>query len=829
MAGRAGTPGLGIFGEAVILRSCLFSTLLLSAGPVFAQSITGELRLTVLDVSGHGVHAEVGLVSDANQYNSTFSTDNEGKLDARRLPYGIYLLQIRAPSFAQISESVVIRSALPVDRTIQLKLAPVSESVTVNASATLIDPYRAGSVNEMGRQTIQNRLTSIPGRSVQDLVDSEPGWLYEGNAVLHPRGSEYQTQFVIDGIPLTENRSPGFGLPVEANNIQSMAIYTAGIPARYGRSLGGVVVVNTLEDEHPGLHGEFTLLGGSYSTGGIETQDQYTWGKNTAGFSGMGDMTGHYLNTPSPENYTNNGTTGDFSLNYARQFTPRDRLTTIASRELARYAIPNELVQQNGAYVPNGDNTDGCSGTVPAADDCVYIPGGQLQTGDNFETMGVISYEHIFSPRTMGALRGMSRDNSLDFYSNPASWPVNVTQHNDFKNIYFNGSITADRGRQEWEAGIQTDDNFLHENLSYLIPDCAEPNDLQCPFNVGVIDVAATSFAFKASRPDLEQAAFLEDSIQLGRWSVEAGLRWDHYQLMVNENAVSPRIAIARYFPSAGVQIHGSWDRIFQTPSFENLILSSSPAAQALDTAVPIVQLPVEPARGNYYELGATKAAFGRLRVDTNLYRRDVNNYADDSQIFSTGISFPIAFRKAIIYGAEGKLEVEQWGRFSGFASYSYMVGNVWNPVTGGLFLGGDAIDATSQLKGHSPDSQDQRHTLRDRIRFQINRRVWFALGSDYNTGLPFEANQTLQQDISEYGQAVVNHLNFDRGRIHPYFTQNASVSADLHRGEKATVRLQADEENLSNTMEVIDFGGLFSGNAIGPRRMSILRLVTTF
>ncbi|MGB0066058.1 MAG: TonB-dependent receptor, partial [Terracidiphilus sp.] len=670
---------------------------------------------------------------------------------------------------------------------------------------------------------------SIPGRAIQDLVNSEPGWLYEGNAVLHPRGSEYQTQFVIDGIPLTDNRSPGFGPSIEANNIQSMSIYTAGIPAQYGRSLGGVVVVDTIENEQPGWHGELTLLGGTYATGGIETQDEYAWGKNALGLSGAGNMTGHYLNTPVPENYTNNGTTGDFSLNYERQFTTKDHLTMIASHELARYEIPNELVQQNGGYVPNGNNTDGCSGPDPAADNCVTIPGGQLQTGDNFETMGIVSYEHVFSPKTMGDLRGMVRDNSLDFSSNPASWPVNVTQHNDFKNVYFNGSITADRGHQEWKAGIQSDNKLLHESLSYLIPDCTDPNDPQCPFNVGVIDVAATSFAFMGSRPDLEQAAYVEDSAQLDDWSIHAGLRWDHYQLMVNKNAFSPRVAIARYFPSVGIKVHGSWDHVFQTPSFENILLSSSPEAQALDTSVPIVQLPVEPARGNYYELGATKALFGKLRVDADMYRRDVNNYADDSQIFSTGISFPIAFRKAIIYGAEGKLEVQQWGRFSGFASYSYMVGNVWNPVTGGLFLGGDALDATSQLTGHSPDSQDQRHSLRDRVRCQVASRVWIALGSDFNSGLPFDANQTVQQDVSEYGQAVVNRLNFDHGRILPYLTEDASMSAELYKREKVSVRLQADGENLSNTLEVVDFGGLFSGNAIGPERSGMLRLTTEF
>lgn len=811
------------------MRRCAIVLFLLSALPALSQSNTGELRIALTDPSGRAVRTQVEIVSEANQYRHTFSTDAQGSLNARRLPYGIYQVRIDAPSFAPVSELVAIRSALPVDRTIQLKLASVSQSVTVHAAGTLIDPYRAGSVNEMGTQAIQNRVTSIPGRSIQDLINTEPGWLYEGNAVLHPRGSEYQTQFVIDGIPLIDNRSPGFGPSIEANDIQSMTIYTAGIPAQYGRSLGGVVVVNTIQNEQPGLHGQLTVMGGSYASGGIDTQDEYTRGKNTLGVSASGNMTSHYLNTPAPENFTNNGTTGDFGLNYERQFTPGDHLTMMATHELARYAIPNELVQQNGAWLPNPNNSNGCpvSGQEPAT--CVYIPGGQLQTADNFETMGIISWEHIFSPNTMGMLRGMSRDNSLDFYSNPASWPVNITQHNDFREMFFNGSLTADRGHQEWKLGVESDNKFLNENLSYLIPDCSNPSDPRCPFNVGVLDVAATSFAFTGNRPDLEQGAYAEDAIQFGNWSVDAGVRWDHYQLIVNQNAVSPRLAISRYFPSVGVKVHGSYDRIFQTPSFENILLSSSRAAQALDTTVPIVQLPVKPSNGNYYELGSMAGLLGRLRLDTNIYRRDLNNYADDSQIFSTGISFPIAFKKAIIYGAEGKLEFQQWGRFSGFASYSFMVGNVWYPVTGGLFLGGDALNAVTQLAGHTPDSQDQRNSVRARIRCQITPRMWLALGGDFDSGLPFDANQTVQQDVAEYGQAVVSHLNFARGRIHPYSTQNASVSADLYKRENLSIRLQADGENLSNTLEVIDFGGLFSGNAIGPHRMGMLRLITTF
>jgi hypothetical protein len=817
-----------------VMRKLVLSSLsiILLSLPVFPQSNTGELRLTVTDPSGLGVKSTVELVSEANQYHSTFTTDDQGNLDAKRLPYGIYQVLIEAPAFAKVSQPVEIRSALPLDRTIRLRVAPVSESLKVSASATLIDPYRAGSVNEIGQETIQNRLTSLPGRSMQDLVNSEPGWLYEGNAVLHPRGSEYQTQFVVDGIPLTDNRSASFGPePAEADDIESMKIYTAGIPAEFGRKMGGVVEVNTLKHQNPGFHGQLTMFGGSYDTAGIDTQDQYTWGKNTFGLSAAGNMTGHYLNPVVPENYTNNGTIADFSLSYERDLTPKDRLTLIVRHELARYQIPNELVQQNGAFLPNANNTTGCPPVAPADEpsDCVFIPGGQLQTGDNFETMGIATYQHIFSSDSLGVLRGMSRDNSTDFYSNPASWPLNATQHNDFKEIYFNGSLSVHRHRQEWKAGIESDNLFLHENTSYVIPDCANPNNPQCPINLGILDSGAITFAFTGTRPDIEQAAYVQDAIRLGKWSVNAGLRWDHYQLLVNQNAVSPRLAVSRYFPSLGVNIHAAYDRVFQTPSYENILLSSSPAAEAIDTSVAALQLPVQPSHGDYYELGATKAFFGKVRLDANMFRRQVNNYADDSQILSTGISFPIAFDHAILYGAETKLEIMQWRRFSGFASYSYIVGNVWNPVTGGLFLGDDATGATTQLTGHFPDSQDQRNTLRARIRYQVVPRLWLALGCDYNSGLPFQPDLTPQQYAAEYGQVVINHLNFNRNRILPYFTQNASIGVDVYHHEKRSVRFQGDVANLGNRLELIDFGGLFSGNAIGPSRQYTFRLVTSF
>ena len=150
-------------------------------------------------------------------------------------------------------------------------------------------------------------------------------------------------------------------------------------------------------------------------------------------------------------------------------------------------------------------------------------------------------------------------------------------------------------------------------------------------------------------------------------------------------------------------------------------------------------------------------------------------------------------------------------------------------PVTGGLFLGDDVTNATTQLTGHFPDSQDQRNTLRTRFQYQLLPRVWAAGGAEYGSGLPFQFGGTYQDALEQYGQQVVDRVNFERGRVRPGLSVNASLGADLHTSDKLTVRLQADGENLNNRLNVIDFNGLYSGNAIGPARSFGLRLSTNF
>ena len=774
------------------MRWLLHLGIALLALPLFAQSNAGELRLKVADPHGLGVKASVTLASEAAQIHRQLVTDDAGLLTARNLPFGPYQLRVESGGFSPYSGLIEIRTALPTEYLIQLSIAAASTAVNVTAEIPLLDPSRTNSSNRIDPQAITGRAASLPGRSLPDLVNSQPGWVYEGSAVLHPRGSEYQTQFVVDGVPLTDNRSPSSGLDVEADDVDSLTIYTAGIPAEYGRKMGGVVEVDTSKDDHPGLHGQAVISGGSFGTANGYMLAQYGWGKNALAVNGDAAFTDRYLNPPVLENYTNTATTTDFAARYDRDFSNHDRFGITLRREFSKFLVPNENLQQAA---------------------------GQIQHRDDFETIGIVSYQHIFSDHLLADLRGMVRSNTVGLDSNPQSTPIIAFQNRGFAEEYLKGTASYHLGRHELKAGFEADFTHLRENFNDIITNLSQ-------FEPGT----PPAFQFSGRGLDLEQSAFVQDLIRLGQWTVSAGLRWDHYQLLGNQNAVSPRLAVARYFRSANVVLHTSYDRAFQTPAFENILLASSPTVLSLNPEV--LRLRVRPSLGNYYELGLTKSLADKLKLDVNGFRRDMDNYADDDLLLNTAVSFPIAFRKAMIYGAEGKLELPHWRRFSGFLSYSYIVGSVYLPVTGGLFLGPDATNALNQTNGRFWDSQDQRNTAHGRLRYQLNGRAWIALGGQYGSGLPAVVDpspQAIQQDVAQYGQAIVDRVDFARQRVKPSFSIDASAGFDLWKRDQVATRLQADVQNLNNRLNLINFAGLFSGNAVAPPRSYSLRLQATF
>ena len=135
--------------------------------------------------------------------------------------------------------------AVPIAHSVTLLVAGTETTVEVRDTGTLLDTEGAGAAQHLGPDALQSRQSSAPGRSLVNLVDQQPGWLVEANGILHPRGSEYAVQYVIDGIPLYDNRSPAFAQGLGADEFESMTVRTANYPAEFGRKLGGVIEINT--------------------------------------------------------------------------------------------------------------------------------------------------------------------------------------------------------------------------------------------------------------------------------------------------------------------------------------------------------------------------------------------------------------------------------------------------------------------------------------------------------------------------------------------------------------------------------------------------------
>ena len=760
---------------------CFIFLVMCFAQSARAQRERGELQIEVRDPQGRSTAAAGELVSESNQVKKQFVIGADGKYLASELAFGVYRLSVAAEGFAVWTGLVEVRSPVPVRVAVGLGMAAVNIKVEVTDAATLLDPSETATIYSLSGETLREHGSAQAARSLSDAANDQPGWLYEANGALHPRGSEYQVQYVLDGMPLTQNRSPAFAPPIDAGDVESMRVMTAGYAAEYGRKLGGVIELMTEKNPPAGWHGRFEAGGGSFTSLNGAAELGYTGGQNHFELSGQGFHTDRYLDPPVQENFTNWGNGNGFSAAYQRDFSEHDRLRFTVSRSAARHTVPNERVQQAA---------------------------GQRQDADNGEASGQIYYQHISGSNLLWTLSGSLRDASAALRSNDLATPVIVAQNRGYREGYLRADVAGHTGHHDWKAGVDALFTPVSESLAYQITDATQ-------FNPGT----AQQFIFAAHKWDTEPAFYVQDNFHRGNWNISAGLRFDHYGFVVSESAWSPRVSISRYIQRWKMLLHASYDRVFQTPAMENLLLASSAEVDSLSPGV--LRLPLRPSRGNYFEGGITQALFGNLRLDASVFRRNFRNFADDDVLLDTGISFPIAFDNARIFGEEMRLAVTEWGRFSGFLSYSNQSAIARGPITGGLFLDSNAGGALTDTSKFAV-TQDQRNTVRARVRAQIAKRAWVAASADYGSGLPVElepGNIDLNFLLSQYGPEIVSRVNFDRGRVRANFSLGAAAGVELYRKQSRSLDLQLEASNLTGRVNVLNFAGLFSGTAVAAPR----------
>lgn len=251
------------------IKNIRFLLLLLTLRAV-AQVSTATVVGTVQDSSGAAIpEAQLRLMNDQTGTENDSKTGGDGRFLLTGVLPGTYRLWIQRTGFATAQLSGI---ALNIGDTrnflVRLKIGPVTESVTVDASG--ITP----TVNDASVTTVVDRrfvsTTPLNGHSFQDLISMTPGIVTQSPQAFEQGTGEpgdfsvngqspSTNSFYIDGV--SANLSLGYGqrgsaisntgssagstalgttqslVPIDA--LQELRVLTANYSAEYGRTPGG--------------------------------------------------------------------------------------------------------------------------------------------------------------------------------------------------------------------------------------------------------------------------------------------------------------------------------------------------------------------------------------------------------------------------------------------------------------------------------------------------------------------------------------------------------------------------------------------------------------
>ncbi len=786
---------------------------LVVCGASFAQSHAGTVQGTVHDPNGALVPGAAVTISEAaTGYKQTTRTNDQGEFKLVGVPFHIYNLRAEAAGFQPAEQAIDLETALPLNVDLSLAVGAASETVTVTSENQVVEVDKTASDTGISQSLLERPLGAVPSRGIEAIVASAPGFAPDDNGRLHPRGSESQVQYVVDGVPITDNMSAIFSTSLDARTLRTVEVLTGGISAEFGDKLGGVVNVNTRSGLEGPTQGSITMSGGSFSTGEVGAG----FSTHTKRFGFLTNLsattTQRYLDPPTLDNFHNFGRTGKgfFRLDY--QF---DQYNSVRGTFLfggSNFQVPNRLEQE----IAGQDQRE------------------RLRDNSEF-----ITFEHIFSPNALGQFSFFHRGSSAKLLSNPTSTPVVAFQDRTLTNTGGIAAVSLSHGTHNIKFGGQFTITPINERFTFYptVPfdDLTDADGNAVPNPVNAF-TAANPFVFNGNRTGRTLSAYAQDRFSpFHNFTIDAGLRYDNYKLVISDHAFSPRIGLAYYIPRTQTTLRASYNRFFQPPPAESLLLASSAEAAALS---PLAVLqgqagvrPILPDKEHVFEIGAQQLLTRFVRANLTVYQKRIKNFSDKDQFFDTGVIFPITISAGRVTGEELRLETTDIRGFRAFASYANARAYGVTPINGGLFLGESA--ATLDAPGLKfANDHDQRNSMQFQLSYNHHSGVYASFGGRYDSGYPTDVEPgTTRADFVAAGfdPRLYNEIDFQRGRTRPRTVFNLSVGADLLQKEHTALNVQFDVQNLFDTLFLYNFESVFSGTHIGHPRLISGRLGIRF
>src|SRR5579871_2842771 len=250
------------------MRSLGWIALFLCACSAFAQTDRGTITGTVSDPAGAVVanapitarHIETGTDYQA-------ATTATGNYTIAELPAGAYEVSVTVPGFKKFVRSgltVQVAATLRVD--IQLEVGAATESVTVQADATLLKTESGELSHNVTTDTVDNLPilgigSSIAGssaiRNPQAVAYLLPGAYVAPNAQMRVNGAPGNTaSYRLEGQDASNGQVPATQAQTQpsVDAIQEVTVQTSNFAAEYGQ-VGGGFFNYTMKSGTNQLHG----------------------------------------------------------------------------------------------------------------------------------------------------------------------------------------------------------------------------------------------------------------------------------------------------------------------------------------------------------------------------------------------------------------------------------------------------------------------------------------------------------------------------------------------------------------------------------------------
>ena len=777
--------------------------LILALGPPLAiGQASATLRGTVVDPTDAAVAgADIRLTDPLSGLELATAADRQGRFLLSNIPFQKYVLAVGHAGFRRVTRELDLRSNLPVSLRIRLELETLDGSMSVRAAAgpDLLDAEASGTKARLSRGTIDKLPTAPGARGLEAILLGLPGFAANANGAIHPRGAHNQMTYVIDGMPISDQFSGQFATSIDPNLVQTLELFTGNIPPEYGGKVSGVANVTTKSGFDGGgrAFGEIEVTGGGFDTLVQSIQSGAVRGA-VGWFGSVSNVkSNRFLDSPSLDNLHNGGNAQRGSLRVDWHRSSRDLLRFSAMKGRSSFQLAN-LRSQHG----NGQRQRRLLGDVSFS----------------------LGYVRVVSPRATFDSTNSYRQAAARLLPSAGDTPVTAELTRSLATLSSLNRLNLRRGTHEIQFGLDAQHFPLFERFAFGLtdPGINDPKGPEFNLNLAPFDLSRDGewFRFRDRASGRLLSAFLRDRLRWRQFVLDLGLRYDRYSLVVHASELQPRVGAAFHLRATGTVFRASYNRNFQTPPNENLLLSNSSASAAL--APPEVRrtfdggvTAIQPQRQNVYEAGLQQDLGGRVHLDAVYYHKNSTDPQDNDNFLNTGIIFPTSLAQSRVNGFEARLVVPEARRVSGSLGLTHYRAIVTPPFTGGLFLGSATIAALST--GPFVIDHDQAIGASANLTYRPAEHWWTSWQVRHDSGLVANASDPAEVAADPDYKDLLPYVDLlgDPPRIRPRTVVDASVGYERYRGDRRAWQVVLQFANLTNQKGLYNFQSVFVGTRV--------------